>query len=163
VGELFSHSPYLFNGYWRQPEASREAFRDGWVSVGDLAVRDEEGFIYIVDRKKDVIISGGVNIYPREIEEVLVRHPAVAEAAVAGVADDYWGESPKAWLVMREGMQAQAADLEAFCRESLAGYKVPKVFETIAALPRNAAGKVLKRELRRELRDHAATHQEKTS
>jgi len=163
VGELFSHSPYLFNGYWRQPEASREAFRDGWVSVGDLAVRDEEGFIYIVDRKKDVIISGGVNIYPREIEEVLVRHPAVAEAAVAGVADDYWGESPKAWLVMREGMQAQAADLEAFCRESLAGYKVPKVFETIAALPRNAAGKVLKRELRSELRDHAATHQEKTS
>lgn len=148
VGELFSRSPYLFNGYWNQPDATSETFQDGWVSVGDLAVRDEEGFYYIVDRKKDVIISGGVNVYPREIEEVLYLHPAIAEAAVIGVSDSYWGESAKAFIVKKPGSNLTQDDLESHCRASLAGFKIPKTYEWIEALPRNAAGKVLKQELK---------------
>lgn len=148
VGELFSTSPYLFNGYWGMPEATAECFRGPWLSVGDLAVRDEEGFLYIVDRKKDMIISGGVNIYPREIEEVLHKHPAIAEAAVVGVADDYWGEALKAFVVRRQGKVIESDGVLAHCRESLAGYKVPKSVVFVDALPRNAAGKVLKRTLR---------------
>lgn len=149
VGELFSRSPYLFNGYWNQPEATEEAHQNGWVSVGDLAVRDEEGFYYIVDRKKDVIISGGVNVYPREIEEVLYRHPSVTEAAVIGVRDSYWGESAKAFVVRKPGCELTAEDLESHCRAALAGFKIPKSYEWIDALPRNAAGKVLKQELKK--------------
>jgi len=149
VGELFSRSPYLFNGYWNQPDATSETFQDGWVSVGDLAVRDEEGFYYIVDRKKDVIISGGVNVYPREIEEVLYLHPAIAEAAVIGVSDSYWGESAKAFIVQKLGSNLSQDDLESHCRASLAGFKIPKTYEWIEALPRNAAGKVLKQELKK--------------
>lgn len=148
VGELFSRSPYLFNGYWNRPDATVETFHNGWVSVGDLAVRDDEGFYYIVDRKKDVIISGGVNIYPREIEEILYRHPAVAEAAVIGVSDSYWGESAKAFVVQKPGTSLTKEDLESHCRDSLAGFKIPKTYEWIKALPRNAAGKVLKQELK---------------
>ncbi len=148
VGELYSHSPYLFNGYWRQPEATAEALRDGWLSVGDLARRDEEGYLYLVDRKKDVIISGGVNIYPREVEECLHAHPAVAEAAVVGVADDHWGEAVRAYVVLRQGESADENTLQTHCEQSLARYKLPKSMAFLQALPRNAAGKVLKRDLR---------------
>jgi long-chain acyl-CoA synthetase len=124
--------------------------RDGYVSVGDLARRDEEGYLYIVDRKKDMVISGGLNIYPREIEEVLHRHPAIREAAVIGVPDEHWGERLRAFVVPRPGMTLDPADVDAFCRESLSGYKVPRELRLVEALPRNAAGKVLKQELRRE-------------
>ncbi|WP_421717284.1 class I adenylate-forming enzyme family protein [Algiphilus sp.] len=148
IGELFSRSPYLFNGYWNRPEATEEALRDGWLSVGDLAKRDEEGYIYLVDRKKDVIISGGVNIYPREVEECLHAHPGVAEAAVVGVADDYWGEMVKAFVVSRDGNNLDAETVMAHCTPRLASYKLPKEISFVDALPRNAAGKVLKRELR---------------
>ena len=103
VGELFSNSPYLFNGYWRKPEATAQAFRDGWVTVGDLARRDEEGYLYIVDRKKDMVISGGVNVYPSEVEEVLARHPDVAEVAVVGAPDERWGETLVAFVSLRPG------------------------------------------------------------
>ncbi|MEZ5100016.1 MAG: AMP-binding protein [Thermoleophilia bacterium] len=148
VGELYSRSPYLFNGYWGMPEATADAFRDGWMSVGDMARKDDEGFIYIVDRKKDMIISGGVNIYPREIEEVLHLHPAVAEAAVVGVQDDYWGEAVKAIVALRADATASEDDLLDHCAQSLARYKLPKQLVFVDALPRNAAGKVLRRELR---------------
>ena len=148
VGELYSRSPYLFNGYWGMPEATADAFRDGWMSVGDMARKDDEGFIYIVDRKKDMIISGGVNIYPREIEEVLHLHPAVAEAAVVGVQDDYWGEAVKAIVALGAGAVASEEDLLDHCSQSLARYKLPKQLIFVDALPRNAAGKVLRRELR---------------
>jgi long-chain acyl-CoA synthetase len=148
VGELHSTSPYLFNGYWNQPAETATALKDGWVTAGDLARRDEDGFIYIVDRKKDMVVTGGINVYPREIEETLHRHPAVREAAVIGVPDDTWGESLVAFVVPREGTNVAPAELESFCRATLAGYKVPKAFREIGELPRNAGGKVLKKELR---------------
>ena len=148
VGELYSRSPYLFNGYWNQPGETEAALRGGWVSAGDLARQDEDGFVYIVDRKKDTVISGGINIYPREIEEVLHQHAAVVEAAVIGVPDEYFGEALRAFVVVRPGMHVEAAALEAHCRGVLAGYKAPKQFRFINALPRNAGGKVLKKMLR---------------
>ena len=148
VGELYSRSPFLFSGYWGKPEASQEAFKGEWMTVGDMARKDDEGFIYLVDRKKDLIISGGVNIYPREIEEVLHAHPAIAEAAVIGVPDDYWGEAVKAFVVCRKGASLTKEELIAFCQTSLAGFKLPKTVEFMDMLPRNAAGKVLKTELR---------------
>lgn len=150
VGELFSTSPYLFLGYWDQSEATRDAFRDGWFSAGDMARTDEEGFIYLVDRKKDMFISGGVNVYPREIEELLFRLPGVQEAAVVGVADDYWGEAGKAFVVRKAGAALSEEAVVAACKERLAGYKVPRHVAFVEALPRNAAGKVLKTELRRQ-------------
>ena len=153
VGELFSTSNSLFNGYWGQPEATRDAFRliDGvpWVSVGDLAMRDDEGYIYIVDRKKDIVISGGVNIYPREVEAVLDGHPAVAESAIFGVPDARWGEALVAAVVFMPGVSARSEELLAYLKPLVAPHKLPKAFIPSAALPRNANGKVLKTELRR--------------
>jgi long-chain acyl-CoA synthetase len=148
IGELYSLSPYLFNGYWKQTAATAEAFHDGWVTVGDLARRDAEGHLFIVDRKKDMVISGGVNIYPREVEEVLVQHPAIADAAVVGVADERWGEILKAYVVCRPGCSVDLPAVEVFCDGRLSRIKVPKSLELIAAIPRNANGKVLKTELR---------------
>jgi long-chain acyl-CoA synthetase len=149
VGELYSASPFLFNGYWNRPEETAACMRDGHVSVGDLARRDADGYVYIVDRKKDMVISGGLNIYPREIEEVLHRHPAIREAAVIGVPDEHWGERLRAFIVPRPNMTVDPAELEAFCRHHLSGYKVPREVRFVAELPRNAAGKLLKHELRR--------------
>lgn len=149
VGELFSRSPYLFSSYWKRPEATAGALRDGWVSAGDLARRDDEGFLYIVDRKDSKIISGGVNIYPREIEDVLLRHDAVAEAAAYGVPDQYWGEAVEATVTLAAGRTAAEADLIASCQGALARYKLPKRIRFAHQLPRNAAGKVLRRELQR--------------
>lgn len=148
VGELYSNSPYLFNGYWDKPEETHAIMRDGWVSAGDMARRDEDGYIFLVDRKKDMIISGGVNIYPREIEEVLIRHASIAEVAVVGVADDYWGERVKAFVVAAGADAPAADDIIAFGKESLASHKVPKEIAFIDTLPRNPAGKILKRMLR---------------
>lgn len=148
VGELFSTSPYVFDGYWGRPAETAQAMKDGWVSAGDLARQDEDGFLYIVDRKKDVVITGGINVYPREIEELLHKHPAILETAVVGVPDEHWGEALKAFVVLRAGMNAAPEDLAAHCRQQLAGYKVPKEFEFIAQLPRNVGGKVLKKNLR---------------
>ena len=149
VGELFSRSPYLFHGYWNRPEETRAAFRDGWVSVGDLAKRDADGFVYIVDRKKDMVISGGINIYPREIEEVLALHPAVSDVAVIGVPDEQWGERLLAFVVPWPGRALATQDMVEFCTGRLAGYKIPRELLAIDALPRNANGKVLKIELRK--------------
>jgi acyl-CoA synthetase (AMP-forming)/AMP-acid ligase II len=146
-GELLSRSPYNFSGYLGRPEETASVQRNGWIAVGDLARRDDEGYIYIVGRKKDMIISGGLNIYPKEIEDILALHPAVAEVAVVGLLDQQWGESPAAALVMRDGMHASDEALTAFCRERLAGYKVPKRFMAFAALPRGPLGKIQKGKL----------------
>jgi long-chain acyl-CoA synthetase len=148
VGELFSRSPYLFNGYWNKPEQTAETLKDGWVGVGDLAVRDEEGFYYIVDRKKDMVITGGLNVYPREVETVLDGCPQVVESAVIGVSDLRWGEQLIAYVVLAKGESPSNGDLAAYCKDRLASYKLPKAFVPIAALPRNANGKVLKTALR---------------
>jgi len=149
VGELYNNSPCLFLGYWNQPEATAATMRDGCFSAGDLARTDDEGYFYLVDRKKDMYISGGVNVYPREIEELLFRLPGVKEAAVVGVHDDYWGETGKAFIVMQPGATLAADELIAACKQNLAGYKVPRHVAFLEALPRNAAGKVLKTDLRK--------------
>jgi len=148
VGELFSRSPYLFNGYWGRPAETAEAFRDGWVTVGDLARRDPEGYLYIVDRLKDMVISGGVNLYPRELEEVILQHPAAAEVAVIGVPDERWGEVLKAFVVRRTGMECSEDGLLAFLETRISRIKLPKAVEFIGQIPRNASGKVLKTALR---------------
>ena len=148
VGELWSRAPILFSGYWNQPEATAQAAQDGWVSVGDLARRDADGYLYIVDRKKDMVISGGVNVYPREVEEALLSHPAVADIAVVGVPDELWGERLKAFVVARPDRVLTLVDVQAHCATRLSAYKIPKELEMIDALPRNANGKVLKAALR---------------
>ncbi|GAA1766026.1 acyl-CoA synthetase [Nocardioides hankookensis] len=150
-GELFSRSPFLMNGYHDDPEATAACTTaDGFITCGDVVIRDDEGYVHIVDRKKDLIISGGVNVYPREIEDVLALHPAVVESAVVGVPHSTWGEEVAAYAVLRdvELDDALTAELEAHCRARLAGYKIPRRWTAVAALPRNASGKVLKRELR---------------
>ena len=148
VGEIFVTSPTLFNGYLNKPEETAATFKDGWVSVGDMATRDAEGFLYIVDRKKDMVISGGVNIYPREIEEVLAHHPAISEVAVIGVPDAQWGETLKLFVALRTGASLSADDVADFCADKLATYKIPREIAVLSALPRNASGKVLKTALR---------------
>jgi acyl-CoA synthetase (AMP-forming)/AMP-acid ligase II len=148
VGELYSRSPYLFNGYWGRPQETAEAYRDGWVTVGDLARRDTEGYLYIVDRLKDMVISGGVNIYPREVEEVIFQHPGVQEAAVIGVPDEKWGEVLKAFIVPRANADLSADVLLEFLGSRIARMKLPKHVEFIEQIPRNANGKVLKTALR---------------
>jgi long-chain acyl-CoA synthetase len=145
VGELFTISPYLFNGYWQDGQRVVPPTRDGWFSAGDMARQDDEGYIYIVDRKKDMIVSGGINIYPRQIEEVLYRHASVGEVAVVGVPDPKWGERLKAYVVPSGGARPTADELAAHCSAELSAYKVPREYELIDALPRNANGKVLKR------------------
>jgi long-chain acyl-CoA synthetase len=152
VGELFSISPYLFNGYWNKPAETAETLRDGWFSAGDLAIRDEEGFLYLVGRKSEKIISGGLNVYPREVEEALVSHPAVYEAAVFGMPDDRWGEAVRAAVVLVPGAAVEPEALISHARELVASYKVPQAIEFRVELPRNAAGKVLRRTLQEEAR-----------
>jgi len=147
IGEVFSRSPYMFNGYWGKPELTAASMRDGWFSPGDLGRRDDEGFLYIVDRKDDKIISGGVNIYPREIEEAIVRHPAVREVAVFGVPDPYWGEAVHATVVLVPGADAGAEEIVEACAD-LGRYKLPKHVAFTESLPRNSSGKLLRRELR---------------
>jgi acyl-CoA synthetase (AMP-forming)/AMP-acid ligase II len=148
AGEIVVRGDQVLTGYWNRPEANAEAFRGGWFHTGDVARMDEEGFVYIVDRKKDMIVSGAENVYPREVEEVLFRHPAVAEAAVFGLPDEHWGERVAAAIVLRPGGRAEAAELDAFCRGELAGYKRPRHWFFVDEIPKNVSGKVLKRELR---------------
>ncbi|HYF18000.1 MAG TPA: AMP-binding protein [Ramlibacter sp.] len=148
VGELAVSSPYLFAGYLNLPEVTAQAFRGEWFVTGDLARQDDEGYVYLVDRKSDMIISGGENVYPREVEEVLLAQPAVAECGVTGAPHPYWGEQVTAFVVLRPGARADAAGLQAACRERLSRYKVPKDIHFVPALPRNTMGKVVRRSLR---------------
>ncbi len=147
-GELFSRSPYLFSGYWNKPEKTLECMRNGWVTAGDIALQDDEGYYYIVDRKKDMVVSGGVNIYPREIENVINRHPDVVESAAFGTPDPTWGERLEIAIVFRQqGAKPDDDALAAFCANHLGRQKIPKKFHEITALPRNAMGKVTKARL----------------
>ncbi|WP_028987789.1 long-chain-fatty-acid--CoA ligase [Thermicanus aegyptius] len=152
VGELAVRGPQVMKGYWRKPEDTEKAFLDGWLLTGDVGYMDEEGFFYIVDRKKDMIIAGGYNIYPREVEEVLFTHPAVKEAAVVGVPDPYRGETVKAFVVLKEGASLGEEELDRFCRQKLAAYKVPRLYEFRSELPKTMVGKVLRRVLAEEER-----------
>lgn len=148
VGEIVYRGPSIMKEYYKNPQATAEATRGGWFHSGDLVREDEEGFIYVMDRKKDMIISGGENIYPAEVEEVLFAHPEIVEAAVIGVPDPQWGESVKAVVVLKQGAAITENEIIEYCKTHLASYKKPKTIEFIQELPRNAAGKVRKYELR---------------
>ncbi|HVW79382.1 MAG TPA: long-chain fatty acid--CoA ligase [Mycobacteriales bacterium] len=150
-GEVVMRGPKVFKGYWRDPEATAKAFDGGWFHSGDIGVRDEDGYLFIVDRLKDMIVSGGENIASSEIERVIYGHDAVLEVAVVGRPDERWGEVPVAFVVRREGTEVDADELLALCRDQLAKFKVPKEVRFIEALPRNPSGKVLKRDLRAQL------------
>ncbi|MCQ4323242.1 class I adenylate-forming enzyme family protein, partial [Stutzerimonas stutzeri] len=150
TGELVLRGPSMFREYWNRPDATAEEWRNGWFHSGDLARQDEEGFYYIVDRKKDMLISGGENVYPTQVEQVLYRHPKVRDVAVIGVPDEKWGEVPMALVVPKEGEEPTLEEIQTYCSEHLARFKVPKHLTVLEELPRTATGKVLKRALRRQ-------------
>jgi long-chain acyl-CoA synthetase len=148
VGELFVKGPSLFNGYWKRPDETAAAWSDGWVTVGDLAKKDSEGHVYIVDRIKDMVITGGINVYPREIEETLIRHPEIADVAVIGVPDEKWGEKLKAFVVRAPGSELGDEAVVEYCDGKISSMKTPKEVVFIDVIPRNASGKILKTDLR---------------
>jgi fatty-acyl-CoA synthase len=149
VGEIAIKAPNVMKGYWNKADATRAAIRDRWFHTGDAGFFDEDGYLYIHDRVKDMIVSGGENIYPAEVENALFGHPGVADAAVIGVPDDKWGEAVKAIVVRKEGANPAPAEIIAWARERIAGYKLPKSVDFVEAIPRNPSGKVLRRELRK--------------
>lgn len=152
IGEIIVQSERIMSSYWRRPEDTAATTKGGWLRTGDLGYYDERGFVYIADRKDDMIVTGGENVYPKEVEEVLYRHPAVAEAAVIGVPDPYWVQRVHAVVVLRAGMNVAGEEIIKFCRGHIATYKAPKSIEFVAELPKSPQGKVLKRELRRRSR-----------
>ena len=147
LGELYIKGPQVMQGYWRMEEETKAVFQDGWLLTGDIGKMDLEGYFYIVERKKDIIIAGGFNIYPREVEEVLYEHPAIKEAAIVGVPDPYRGETVKAFIVLKDNMSTNEQALNEFCRERLASYKVPRKYEFRTELPKTIVGKILRRVL----------------
>jgi acyl-CoA synthetase (AMP-forming)/AMP-acid ligase II len=149
VGELVGRSEAMMIGYWQMPEETEKKLRNGWLHTGDLARMDEDGYVYIVERKNDMIITGGVNVYPREIEEVLYSHPAVSEASVIGLPDEHWGETVKAVIVLKDKASASEAEIIDFCGKRLAGFKKPKSVDFWETLPKSSTGKILKKEIRR--------------
>jgi len=151
VGELYIRGPNITPGYWNKPEATEDSFDGDWLKTGDAARFDDEGFVYIVDRWKDMYISGGENVYPAEVENVIYQLPQIAEAAVIGVPDERWGETGKVFISLKEGQSIEEKDIIEHCLKNLAKFKVPQSVEFIELLPRNATGKVLKRELREEV------------
>ncbi|WP_211747752.1 long-chain fatty acid--CoA ligase [Paenibacillus sp. Marseille-Q4541] len=155
-GELIVKGPQIMKGYWNRPEETFDTIRNGWLFTGDMATMDEEGYFSIIDRKKDMIIASGFNIYPREIEEVLYEHPAVKEAVVVGIKDAYRGETVKAFIVLKDGQTADPKDLEKFCRSQLAAYKVPRQYVFRESLPKTLVGKVLRRKLLEEEEETSA-------
>jgi long-chain acyl-CoA synthetase len=148
VGEIAIRGPQVMKGYWNKPAETAQVFRGSWLLTGDVARRDNSGYYYIVDRKKDMIIAGGFNVYPREVEEILFEHPQIQEAVGVGVPDAYRGETVKAFVVLRDGATADAEEIVAFCRGRLAAYKVPRQIVFRDSLPKSGVGKCLRRELR---------------
>ena len=148
MGEIVTRSDLVMRGYWRNPEATAVTMRNGWLHTGDMGYLDERGYLYIMDRSKDMIITGGENVYPREIEEVLIRHDAVHEVAVIGVPDPKWGEAIKAVVALVPGATISASELIDFCKDHVASYKKPKTVDFVTELPKNNYGKIMKRELR---------------
>ena len=147
-GEICVRGDIVMKGYYKQPEKTAEAIVDGWLHTGDVGHLDAEGYLHITDRKKDVIISGGFNVYPSEVEQVLWTHPAVLDCAVVGVPDEQWGEAVKAVVELKPGADVDAAALIALCKERLGSVKAPKSVDFVPSLPRSAVGKVLKKQLR---------------
>ncbi|WP_059105901.1 long-chain-fatty-acid--CoA ligase [Shouchella shacheensis] len=156
LGEIIIRGPQVMKGYWNKPEETANALRDGWLYTGDIGRIDDEGYLYIVDRKKDMIIASGENIYPRDVEEVLYEHPAIKEAVVIGVPDAYRGETVKAYLVLHEGQTLEPKEVETYCRAHMAAYKIPRIVEFREELPKTNVGKIL----RKALREEATTNQE---
>ncbi|WP_425989961.1 long-chain-fatty-acid--CoA ligase [Afipia sp. DC4300-2b1] len=150
TGEILCRSPQVMKGYWKLPTETANALRSGWFHTGDVGYLDDQGYLYICDRLKDLIVSGGENIYPAEIESVLLDHPLVADAAVIGVPDPHWGEATKAIIVVKQSDIYDSASVLDHCRQHLAGYKVPKSVDVLESLPRNSSGKIIKRELRKK-------------
>jgi len=150
LGEVVTRSDLVMRGYWNQPEKTQEALRGGWLHTGDIGYLDEDGYLFLVDRKHDKIITGGLNVYPREVEEVISHHQAVAQVAVFGVEDAFWGEAITAAVVVRQGMSVTDGELMEFCKEHLAGYKAPKKIYFLDDLPKNLYGKVLRKELKKQ-------------
>ena len=150
VGELQVSGPQVMAGYWQRPEETADVLRDGWLRTGDMAKQDADGFFTIADRMKDLIIVGGINVYPREVEDVLLTHPAVAEAAVIGMVHEHYGEVPCAFVVLAEGATATEEDLFAYCRKNLARFKVPVAIRFRPRLPKTMIGKILRKDLRAE-------------
>jgi fatty-acyl-CoA synthase len=148
VGELIARGDGVMKGYWKQPELTAETLRGGWLRTGDMAAIDENGYVLIVDRKKDIIVSGGENISSLEVEKALLAHPAVLEIAVIPVTDERWGEVPKALVVLKQGASATEMELIDFSRSCLTHYKCPKTVQFVEALPKTGTGKVLKKNLR---------------
>ncbi len=148
LGEIVVRGDVVMKGYWKDPKATSETLRYGWLHTGDIGYMDENGYIYIMDRKKDMIISGGSNIYPREVEEIILKHPAVLEVAVVGVPDQIWGESVKAVIVLKPGIAAMEKEIVDFCKDHMASYKKPKSVDFVDSIPKSAYGKILKREIR---------------
>jgi acyl-CoA synthetase (AMP-forming)/AMP-acid ligase II len=148
IGEICGRGPQLMRGYWNLPDESAYALRGGWMHTGDAGILDDEGYLYVQDRVKDMIVSGGENVYPRVVEDVMFKHPAVADVAVIGVPDEQWGETVKAIVVLREGMTATESEIVEFCRDKLGGHERPRSVDFVGVLPRNPSGKVLKKDLR---------------
>ncbi len=148
VGEVVIRSPVVMKGYWMKPEATEAAIRDGWMHTGDAAYMDEDGYVFIYDRVKDMIVTGGENVYPAEVENALFGHPSIVDAAVIGVPDDTWGEAVKAIVVLKPGAPRDAADIIAWARARIANFKTPKSVDFVESIPRNLSGKILRRELR---------------
>ena len=147
IGEIAIKGPQVMKGYWNRPEDTKQTFRDGWFMTGDLGYMDDKGYFYVVDRKKDIIIASGFNIYPREIEEVLYEHEAILECVVAGIPDPYRGETVKAYIVLKQGATVTEEELDKHCRENLASFKIPRLYEFRTELPKTAVGKILRRAL----------------
>jgi acyl-CoA synthetase (AMP-forming)/AMP-acid ligase II len=155
IGEIVTRSDCVMKGYWHNDDANARAMRDGWLWTGDVGTMDDDGFVTIRDRSKDMIISGGANIYPREIEEVLLSHPAVLETAVVARPHADWGEEVIAYVVRREGSNVDAPELDSLCLDNIARFKRPKGYRFVDALPKNNYGKILKTDLRELLRQEA--------
>jgi len=149
-GEIIIKGPTVMKEYWDNPEETKKQLKDGWLHTGDIGQMDEDGYITIVDRKKDLIIAGGFNIYPREVDEVLYQHPKVKEAVTVGIPDDYRGETVKVFIVLKEGQKATTEEIIDFCKEKLVAYKVPKLVEFRDFLPKSTIGKILRKTLREE-------------
>jgi long-chain acyl-CoA synthetase len=150
IGEICVRGPNVMKGYWNQPEATAESFFAEWVRTGDLGYKDEDGYVFIVDRKKDMIIVNGMNVYPRMVEEVLYQHPQLLEVAVVGEPNERHGEIPVAYVVPKEGAKISVVEVRAYCREHMGRHQIPRKVVIRETLPKNATGKILKRELRRE-------------
>jgi long-chain acyl-CoA synthetase len=148
TGEIAVKGPQIMMGYYKKPEETENALKDGWFFTGDIGKFDEDGYLSIVDRKKDMIIAGGYNIYPVELDDVLMNHPKILEACAVGIPHEYRGETVKAFIVTKEGETLTEEDVTRYCKENLAAYKVPKIFEFVAELPKSTVGKVLRRKLK---------------